>query len=235
VTEALARVERSLPARASSIATFEAQLGGREALVEILSQADSSPDIQDLLAWLGNPDFRNDSLASICRMANLTAGDVFLAYERALQTRARVLARIPIAQKLPDVAADTMKKALLHQVKCPECYGRGKVQHKLKQKDGSEILEVRDCFPCNGVGKVDREPELDQQKLALELGEFCQKAGFTIQNQNTIDNSKTVQVGSLGNTLAQLQASAAKSAFAPSATAPSIPAPVEGEVVDASH
>jgi hypothetical protein len=88
-TQALERAQKSLPARASAIKTFELQLGGREALVEILSQADSSPEILDLISWLGNPDFQHESLATICRMANLTAGDVFLAYERALQTRAR--------------------------------------------------------------------------------------------------------------------------------------------------
>jgi hypothetical protein len=206
--------------RATSVNAFEQQLGGREALVEVLSQADSTPEIQDLLGWLGDPSFAEMSLAAICRRANLTAGDVFLAYERALQTRARVLARIPIAQKLPDVAADAMRKALLHQINCPECYGRGQVEHKIK-KGESEIFEVRACYPCQGSGKVAVEPDLDQQKLALELGEFCQKTGLTIQNQNSPDNSNTAQV-SLGSTLAQLQAAVAEAAFSVEATAPPI-------------
>lgn len=210
-------------------------LGGREVLFEILSQADSTPEIQDLLGWLGDPQLKNDSLAAICRMANLTAGDVFLAYERALQTRAKVLARIPIAQALPDVAADAMKKALLHEIKCPECYGRGQQEHKLK-KGESEVFEVRTCFSCQGRGTISREPDLDQQKLALELGEFCQKSGLTINNTNKQEDHKTINL-SMGSTLSRLQASAAEAAFSPDATAPPAPAStvVEGTVVDASH
>lgn len=233
-TEALARTQKSLPARASAINTFETQLGGRESLVEILSQADSTPDIQDLLAWLGNPDFAHESLATICRMANMTAGDVFSAYERALQLRARVLARIPIAEKLPGVVTKAMDNAVEHQIRCETCHGRGKVERKRKMGE-NEIYEVVDCYPCEGTGKITVEPDLAQQKLALELGEFCEKAGLTIQNQNLQDNSKTVNVGSLGTSLAQLQANAAAHAFAPAATArPSAP-PVEGELVDADH
>jgi hypothetical protein len=236
-TEELTRHERSLPARASAIATFETQLGGREALVEILSQADSSKEITDLISWLANPDFKGDSLASICRMANLTAGDVFMAYERALQLRARVLARIPIAEKLPDVAKKAMEKALTHKIKCEQCRGRGKVERKLKRGE-NEVYEVVDCYPCDGTGKIEVEPELDQQRLALELGEFCQKSGLTIQNTNSVDNSKTLVNNTLGATLAQIQASAAKSAFTVAATAPTVqPSPaspsVDGEVVDA--
>jgi hypothetical protein len=233
-TETLERAHKSLPARASAIKTFETQLGGREALVEILSQADSTPEITDLLGWLGNPDFAHESLATICRMANLTAGDVFLAYERALQTRARVLARIPIAKQLPDDADKAMQNALVHQIKCEDCRGRGKVERKLKRGE-NEVYEVVDCYPCEGTGKIDVEPDIDQQKLALELGEFCQKSGLTIQNNNQQDNSKTVQIGSLGSTLAGLQASVAKSAFTVGATAPlapSVPPAADGEVID---
>lgn len=220
MSQTLQKLDLGFPARALSIATFEAQLGGRDALFDVLSQADSTPEIQQLLALLGDPGLHRQSLAHLCRLANLTAGDVFLAFERALQVRAKVLARIPIAEKLPYVAADAMKKALLHQVNCPECYGRGRVERKVKKGD-QETYEIVACYPCDGSGKVSVEPDLDQQKLALELGELCQKGGLTISNQN-IQESKSVTF-SLGSTLAQLQARTAEAAFSIEATAPDPP------------
>ncbi len=209
-----------LPASALSVGAFEQELGGREVLFDILSQADTTPEIQGLLGLIGDPRNKTLSLAHLCRAANLQPGDVFLAYERALQVRAKVLARIPIAENLPKVAADAMRRATTHKVLCAECNGTTII--KLKTKEG--ILEAVCRFCVEGW--INQEPSLDQQKLALELGELCQKCGLTIQNQQIQDNSKVVNV-SMGSTLARLQAVAADAAFSPDATDPP-----EGEIVE---
>lgn len=225
MSAALTKPDPSLPARALSINVFEQQLGGREVLFEVLSQGETTPEIQDLLGLLGDPSLHTFSLARLCRQANLHPGEVFLAYERALQLRARVLARIPVAEQLPAVAQDAMRRALTHKVLCPECGGR----RKYFVKDKAGYIQEVDCPACE-QGWVNQEPTLEQQKLALRLGELLQEgAGLTIQNQQIQDNSKTVSV-TMGATLAKLQAMAAEAAFAPEATDPQ-----EGELVDAAE
>jgi hypothetical protein len=223
MSQTLQKVDASLPARALSVGAFEQQLGGREALFEILSQGDSTPEVQILLGLIGDPRNHALSLAHLCRMANLHPGEVFLAYERALQVRARVLARLPIAEALPLVAADAMRRATTHKVLCPDCNGRLKFFRIGKEGVVTEIT----CQACTD-GWVNQEPSLDQQKLALELGELCQKSGLTIQNQQIQDNSKTVNLN-MGSTLARLQQVAADAAFSPDATAPTI----DGDIVAA--
>lgn len=226
---ALEKVDPSLPARALSVNAFEQQLGGRDVLFEILSQADKSAEIDTLLGLIGDPKNNSLGLAYLCRMANLQPGEVFIAYERALTTRAKVLARIPIAEALPSVAADAMRRAQLHKVRCEEC--RGLTELYTKQKD-TGIITAAPCPFCQATGWVDQEPTIDQQKLALELGELLQKNGLTIQNAINQDNSKTVNVvGSMGSTLTRLQTLVADTAFGPDITVAPVATP--GAIVDA--
>lgn len=220
MSEALEKTE-SLPPQAFSASVFEQQLGGREVLFEILSQAEPDDHLNILLGLLGDPRNRSLGLARLCRQANFHVGEVFARFERTLQMRARVLARLPIAEKLPEVAKDAMRRALTHKALCPECGGK----RKYFRKDKEGYITQIDCPVCE-EGWVNQEPSLDQQKLALELGELLQKTGLTIQNQQIQDNSKTVNL-SMGGTLARLQQTAAEVAFAPEATEPQ-----EGEIVD---
>jgi len=201
-----------LPILSYAVESFEQQLGGREVLVEVLAQADSSETIQRILSFLGNPDHRRNTLSTVCLMADCTPGDLFLAYERALKTRAKVLASIPVARELPYVAADAMRRARTHKVLCLECNGTTHMKTRVK----GEVI-VTECPWCEG-GWINQEPSLDQQKLALELGELVQKAGLNIHNEN-VQETKTLHVG-LGASLAKLQADAAKIVFSPSAVEP---------------
>jgi len=206
-----------LPILSYAIETFEQQLGGREVLVEVLAQADSSDTIQRILSFLGNADHQHNSLATVCLLADCTPGDLFLAYERALKTRAKVLASIPIARELPYVAEDAMRRARTHKVLCPECNGTRHVKTRVK----GEVV-VSPCQWCE-EGWINQEPSLDQQKLALELGELVQRSGGTSIHNENVQETKTLNVG-LGASLAKLQAEAAKIVFTTQAVEPPEPA-----------
>lgn len=168
-------LERASANRA--VETFVKLTGGREALVETLELAGSSPDVQKVLELLADPRYERMSLARICALAGLTVADFFAAFRTARLQRAQIEAIELVAQGLAPVVADVMRRAAPYDVACTACRGTGSVS----TGDAPSVP----CETCHGKGAILEEPDLDRQKLALELAELLKKGGgLTISQTN---------------------------------------------------
>jgi hypothetical protein len=176
-TAALNQAEEDLSGAA--IEMFTKAVGGRDALSNVLAIADTAPDVAKVADLLLDPRYDRLSLRRICEMAGLTVADLFVAYRKALITRAHIEASHIIANKLPPIVADVMTRATPALVVCAVCHGE-----RIEHLAGGA---TRPCVACAGEGRVFSEPDLDRQKLALELGQLTSgKGSFLIQQNQQI-------------------------------------------------
>ena len=158
MTEALQKIEKEK----APITRFEKALGGRQSVIGSLV-IDSSPEIQRFVKLLLNPENDRMTLGELATESNITLTDLLRAYRNATLAKAQILAVNKIAEALPDVAADVMKRALPQPALCPVCRG-----DKPKRKNG----EDQTCKTCDGTGKIHRSPSVQRQRLALEIAEL---------------------------------------------------------------
>jgi hypothetical protein len=157
------------------------ELGGRDALLDTLSVAGETQECQQLVVLLLDPRYKTWSLKRLCIQANLTVLDLFNAYKQALVVRAHLAAYKVITDKLLPVVEDVMQRAAPYTVPCGECGATGQV---------TEGKEVVTCPACHGHKALIVHPDLDRQKLALELAQLVQKsAGITVQQTNVTPSS----------------------------------------------
>jgi len=187
-----------------AIETFTLAVGGRDALVNVLSIAETAPDIERVITLLIDPRYEKFSLKRLCHLSGLTVADLFAAYKKALITKAHIQATHIIASKLPPIVDDVMTRAAPVPVICPACH--------------AEAPDKEVCILCRGTGAVLSEPELDRQKLALELAQLTEKkGGFVItQNQGLLAQTNLTAVGP--GALEQLQQAVGDLLFSPKAT-----------------
>jgi hypothetical protein len=200
-------------ANAEAIDVFAKAVGGREALTEVLAVAETAPDVERVVNLLLDPRMARMSLKRVCAMANLTVADLFAAYKKACITRAHIQASHIIASRLPPIVDDVMLRATPVPVACPACDGTAR-----RPVDGSLVL----CTICHGTGTVLSEPDLDRQKLALELGQLTSKSGGLVIQQNQIAASVSAPGGGV---LEQLQQAVGDLLFSPArrrATSPAL-------------
>lgn len=162
---------------ARAVGAFLDQVGGRDMLLDTLSVAADAPEVERVVELLLDPRYTKTSLRRLCTMANLTVVDLFAAYKKAMIVQAHLQAYRLITQKLLPVVEDVMTRAAPYTVPCVECGATGSVA------EGKESIV---CPACHGHKAVIVHPDLDRQKLALELAQLVQKAaGLTVQ-QNTV-------------------------------------------------
>jgi hypothetical protein len=174
-----------------AIETFLTAVGGRTKLLQTLAVADSDTCSDKVVNCLLDPAYASWSLRRLCAYAGLTVADLFASYKKALFVQAHIDAAQRITQELPAIVADVMRRALPLPEPCPRCYG------------APTTPGTSDCPACRGVGTVLVAPDLDRQKLALELGRLIErKAGVMVQ-QNQINANQALSTGP--GSLEQLQ------------------------------
>jgi hypothetical protein len=145
-------------------------LGGRAVLLETLQIANGTPEVDKILRLLDDPSYGGWTLRRLCNMAGLTIADLFKAYKSALLVKAHLQATKIVVDALPAVVDDVMRRSQPHEIPCEVCHGVGA------------------CKVCHDTGHILQPPELDRQKVALELGQLLTKGGGInlTQNQSTL-------------------------------------------------
>lgn len=216
---------------AAAVDAFTVALGGRQALLDTLAVADGTPEVHQIVNLLIDPRYADWSLRRICHLAGLTVADLFVAYRKALFVKAHLQASALVSQHLVAVVDDVMKRAQPYEVTCDTCAGLCTITPEPSKAAPNPVPGP--CPTCRGGGRLICQPDLDRQKVALELGQLLQtRAGISIQQ-----NSVQLQGGGLGpggvgtpGALEQLQQAVHEVLYP---RAPVEAAPIEGEIVAA--
>lgn len=210
----------------AGIDAFTKLLGGRETLAHTLAIAEGTPEIDKITTLLLDPRYETYSTARLCRLAGITAADVFRALGKASLAQAKLEAIVTeVAPALRGVVRDVMTRAQPYEIACTTCGGLTTITPEPTEKVPNPAPQV--CLVCRGTGKLLCLPDLDRQKLALELGQLVTKGGggLAIQvNQNVGEQAGSTQSGALE----QLQQAMGEILF----NQPAAPTAVDAEIVD---
>jgi len=219
----LTAVEQGLSSAA--IDTFTKAVGGRDALIDVLSVASDAPDVDKIVTLLCDPRYDGYSLRRLCEITGLTIADLFSALKKAAISRAHILAiTTQIAPNLVGVVKDVMIRAQPYEVPCGECGGIGTITaDPTKETPNPSPLP---CTTCRGGGVMLALPDLDRQKVALELGQLVTKGGPLLALQQNFPAGAAASSGAPGS-LEQVQQAVSELLF--KATPRSTP-PIEGIV-----
>lgn len=176
----------SLATAARIIDRLEAEVGGREALAQTLLQAPPDASLDYVVGAIANPDNDLRKLSAICADGQVTIGEVLEAFKRGALAQASVRAIRAVAAATPAIVEDLVARAVVHEVDCPVCYGKGAVPGV----DDKGLPVEKLCQRCDATGRVTQDPEFATQKFVLtELAGLGQQKGPSI----VVDNSsKTV-------------------------------------------
>jgi len=197
-----------------AIDLFATTLGGRDALLRALAIADTGQEADRVVNILLDPRYADWSLRRICKLAGITIADLFAAYKKAVLAAAHIEAAHRIAARLLPVVDDVMLRAAPYDTVCSGCQGV-----KAGPKDPP-------CLVCHGTLVEHHLPDVDRQKLALELGHLTEKKAGLIVQQNTL--APTVLAGNGHGALEQLNQAVGELLFNPNrrrALAPALDPP----------
>jgi len=184
---------------ARPINEFEKALGGRSELIASLA-IDATPEIKDLVAMLLDPIYDKRSLGWLASSVNISLTDLLRAYRNSMLAKAQILAAQHIANRLPEIVDDVMKRAMPYEETCTGCDGTGEMQTRITAKKPESTTIT--CTVCGGRKTLRRIPDLDRQRLALELGELIKtpRGGPTLLQQfnlNPAGSAGSSEPGSL--------------------------------------
>lgn len=166
-----------------ALESLEAQMGGRAQLVGMLTLAPLTADLRYVLGLLGDPQNVGKSLAAICAQGNILPAELLKHLSGAALLRGKVLASQQIGAGIAAVAADIMRRAAPFQETCYGCAGTGTFTAEPTKEVPNPIPAP--CEVCRGGGVLAYMPELDRQKLAIEMAQLLPKSGgLQILNAN---------------------------------------------------
>lgn len=173
------------PRQVAVLAEFEKEAGGRDGLVNTLSYGESDPAIEYTVSLIADPRNDDKTLAQICDLGGITLQKLLKHYRDSGGMRAQLKAYEKVWRALPAVAEDVMYRAIPQPIDCAACDGEGKIS---KPTTGGERGMV-ECRKCAGTGRTLSVPDLDRQKLALDLGKMLPKGPAVAVNTQV--NSQT--------------------------------------------
>lgn len=170
---------------------LEQQVGGRDQLAKILSYLPLDPQEAILVKLMGDPKLTTKSLAAIAARTGFSSGRVWDFFQRGKAAEAFVKSMTLVYDKAPDVAGSVMTEALPRTERClaPRC-DHGKIPGEVDpaSKTGRRKRST-DCHVCEGRGYVIGRPEVERQRLALELTGLVKKGGGVVVNTNVQQNT----------------------------------------------
>lgn len=183
------------PAAVQELKKLEQDLGGRSELVALLTLAPLTPDLRYILGHLGDPQHQRMTLAEICTNGNILPGELLKQLSSAALLKGKVLASQAIGNGIAAVAKDVMRRAAPYEAPCNSCQGIGATTPD--PTPAAPNPSPIPCEVCRGTGRLVYEPELDRQKLAMDLAQLLPKSsGIQIAQINT-SQAGSGQVGTL--------------------------------------
>lgn len=188
------------PTVVDQLRVIEAEMGGRTTLVGMLVLAPLTPDLRYALGMLGDPKNAAKSLAQICAMGNILPGDLLKHLASAALLRGKVRASQKIGEGIAAVAEDVMRRAAPYEDVCHACRGIG--MFTADPTPAAPNPSPASCDTCLGTGKLRYTPDLERQKLAIDMAQLLPKSGgIQIAMQQTLTSG-----GSGGGAIERLQA-----------------------------
>lgn len=178
------------PTVVAQLALIEKDLGGRQALVGLLSLAALTPDQRYVLGLLGDPDCDGQTLAEICTLGNILPGELLSQLTVAAQRLGKVRAAQIVAAGTPAVVDDIMRRAAPYEESCPTCQGVGSIT--ADPTPTTPNPSPAPCQICAGGGRLRYPPDLERQKLAVDLAQLLPKGGglnIALQQNNGLAGS----------------------------------------------
>jgi hypothetical protein len=224
----------AVPLVVESLQQLEADLGGRRAIVGMLALAPLTPDLEDLLGMLGDERrYPNESLATLCAQAHVLPGDLIQMLTSAALLQGKVRAAQKVGQGIAAVAQDVVRRAAPYVEPCYACMVNGVSTGTYTPEPTTNTPNPSPvpCETCKGSKELLHQPDLDRQKLALEMAQLLPKGGgLSITNQQLNIGGSGGGGGTLGfNFIDQIQQLADQGLYG---DAPLLPAAIEADVVD---
>lgn len=175
-------------------ASLEEGLGGRGKLLGVLSHGlGGGADLERLLGMIADPRNDEKNLATICMMAGVTFPQLLVLFRDAGVVKAQLAAMERVWEGLPEVAGDVMARSVAYYETCGVCDGEKVITttftpRKTKAEPNPEPKTIVErCSSCRGSGQVVVKPDLERQKIALELGGMLKRGPAEVRvqvNQN---------------------------------------------------
>ena len=191
-------------ALAAAVDQLERDLGGRQALIDTIVGLPESAGLDYVIGLFADPRSDCRSLSALCQAGGVSVGEILEAMKRGLLIKPTLRAMQTIAAGMPPVVEDVMRRAAPHTVPCSTHTGDA-------------------CTTCQGTGVVTVLPDLDRQKVALDLGRLLPKSGPAVQT--LIDNRQQTAIGSVSDLIRLTDAVALR----PPAASPQAPRLTAGE------
>lgn len=207
-----------------AIRVFEQALGGREALTAVLATGADDPAVEQVLVLLLDPTTAAAPLPKLCALAGLTVADLFKAFHKASLMRGQIRVAAQLEAQLPGVIADLLRRAQPYDEPCTACGATGTTTPEPTRKVPNPAPGP--CGACGGKGQIHVLPDLERQKVVLDLAELLKKGSGISVSQNVI-NAPAPASGGLGS-LEQLQQVVSDALYKSPTERPT----VEAEVVD---
>lgn len=190
------------PTVVDALRQIEVDLGGRAHIVGLLTLAPLNSDLRYILGLLGDPKNQTKSLAAICALGSILPGELIKHLSAAALLRGKVLASQAIGDGIQAVAQDVMRRAAPFEETCYACRGTGSVVPEPTKEVPNP--EAGPCEACGGGGVLRYQPELERQKLAIEMAQLLPKGGgLHILNANV--QGASGGAGGSGTPLERLQ------------------------------
>jgi len=167
------------------LASIEADLGGRAELVGMLTLAPLTPDLRYVLGMLGDPTQQRVSLAEVCARGNILPWMLLKHLAEAALLKGKLKATQKIAQGIAAVTEDVMRRAAPYEAPCNGgCQGTGTITPDPTSSAPNPSPEP--CEVCRGTGKLVYSPDLERQKLAIDMAQLLPKGGIQIGLSQTV-------------------------------------------------
>jgi hypothetical protein len=204
---------------------LEADLGGRQQLIGLLSLAPLNDDLRYIIGLLSMPKTTNhdsQKLADICAAGNILPGELLKHLGAAALLRGKTLALQHIGNGIAAVAHDVMRRSAPYEEPCYTCAGIGTVVPEPTKDLPNPVPGP--CETCKGCGRLVHMPDLARQEVAIEMAQLLPKGGgLQILNQQITAGGTGGSAGM--GTLEKLQLMTDKILYG-------IEAPIDAEILE---